>query len=48
MPSYVHRGRRPQGPRTVYGVSRETSAAEGMARQSAWFAAHNHDTPAEE
>jgi gamma-carbonic anhydrase len=35
-------------PQTVYGVSRETSAGERMARQSAWFAAHDHDTPAEE
>jgi gamma-carbonic anhydrase len=35
-------------PQTVYGVSRETPAAERMARQSAWFAAHRHDTSAEE
>lgn len=28
---------------TVYGLSRETSAAERMARQSAWFAAHLDD-----
>lgn len=30
-------------PGTVYGVSRDTSAAERMARQSAWFAAHLGD-----
>jgi gamma-carbonic anhydrase len=31
---------------TVYGVSRETPAADRMALQTAWFAAHRHDTPA--
>ncbi len=30
-------------PGTVYGVTRETSAAERMSRQSAWFAAHLSD-----
>lgn len=33
-------------PQTVYGVSRETPAADRMALQTAWFAAHQHDTPA--
>ena len=33
-------------PRTVYGISRETPAADRMARQTAWFAAHQHDRPA--
>jgi carbonic anhydrase/acetyltransferase-like protein (isoleucine patch superfamily) len=33
-------------PQTVYGVSRQTPAADRMARQTAWFAAHQHDTPA--
>jgi carbonic anhydrase/acetyltransferase-like protein (isoleucine patch superfamily) len=33
-------------PQTVYGVSRQTPAAERMARQTAWFAAHRDDTPA--
>lgn len=33
-------------PQTVYGVSRQTPAAVRMARQSAWFAAHQDDTPA--
>lgn len=33
-------------PQTVYGVSRETPAADRMALQTAWFAAHKHDTPA--
>jgi gamma-carbonic anhydrase len=30
-------------PGTVYGVTRETPAAERMSRQSAWFAAHLGD-----
>ena len=30
-------------PGTVYGVSRQTPAAERMSRQSAWFAAHLSD-----
>jgi len=30
-------------PGTVYGVGRDTPAAERMARQSAWFAAHLAD-----
>jgi carbonic anhydrase/acetyltransferase-like protein (isoleucine patch superfamily) len=30
-------------PGTVYGVTRDTPAAERMARQSAWFAAHRGD-----
>jgi gamma-carbonic anhydrase len=35
-------------PQTVYGVSRVTPAADRMALQSAWFAAHKHDTLAAE
>jgi carbonic anhydrase/acetyltransferase-like protein (isoleucine patch superfamily) len=31
-------------PGTVYGVARDTSPRERMARQSAWFAAHRDDT----
>lgn len=31
-------------PQTVYGVSRQTPAADRMALQAAWFAAHQHDT----
>ena len=34
-------------PGTVYGTSRDTSARERMARQSAWFAAHRDDTTIE-
>lgn len=30
-------------PGTVYGVTRDTLAAERMSRQSAWFAAHLSD-----
>jgi len=30
-------------PGTVYGVTRDTPAAERMSRQSAWFAAHHSD-----
>ena len=30
-------------PGTVYGVTRDTPAAERMSRQSAWFAAHRSD-----
>jgi carbonic anhydrase/acetyltransferase-like protein (isoleucine patch superfamily) len=30
-------------PGTVYGLSRDTPAAERMSRQSAWFAAHLSD-----
>jgi carbonic anhydrase/acetyltransferase-like protein (isoleucine patch superfamily) len=30
-------------PGTVYGVARDTPAAERMSRQSAWFAAHLGD-----
>ena len=30
-------------PGTVYGVARDTPAAERMSRQSAWFAAHVSD-----
>jgi hypothetical protein len=30
-------------PGTVYGLSRDTSPAERMSRQSAWFAAHLSD-----
>jgi len=35
-------------PGTVYGVARESPAAERMSRQSAWFAAHLSDRVAEE
>lgn len=35
-------------PQTVYGVSRDASAADRMALQAAWFDAHQHDTPAAE
>jgi gamma-carbonic anhydrase len=31
---------------TVYGVDRQAPAAERMAHQAAWFAAHRDDTPA--
>ena len=31
-------------PQTVYGLSRETPAADLMASQSAWFAAHKQDS----
>jgi carbonic anhydrase/acetyltransferase-like protein (isoleucine patch superfamily) len=30
-------------PQTVYGVPRETPAAERMRRQAAWFGAHRED-----
>ena len=32
-------------PGTVYGVSRDTPAAERMARQANWFSAHRDDRP---
>jgi gamma-carbonic anhydrase len=32
-------------PQTVYGVSRETPARDRMARQTAWFGVHQHDSP---
>ncbi len=31
-------------PQTVYGLSRETSPADRMASQAAWFAAHKQDS----
>ena len=34
-------------PGTVYGVTRDTPAAERMSRQSAWFAAHLSDRVAD-
>jgi carbonic anhydrase/acetyltransferase-like protein (isoleucine patch superfamily) len=34
-------------PGTVYGITRDTPATERMSRQTAWFAAHCDDRPAE-